>query len=223
VAKLITMLPNARLQYLLRVGFVIPLVVPNVVLILLWGFFYDPTDGLLNRLLGDLHLGGLTQAWLGDPRIALYSIMFSNTASALPGFTVGFPWVDAFALLIYTAGLQAIPSELPEAAAIDGATMRQRFWHIEIPLILGQIRLIGALALINGLQNFTQVLILTQGGPGQATTVPGIYLFQQAIYQQRMGYASAISLILFGIIVILTITNVRFVRPATDFAGAAAA
>jgi raffinose/stachyose/melibiose transport system permease protein len=177
---------------------------------------------LLNRLLTDLHLGGLTQGWLGDPNLALYSVMFSNTSSALPGFTVGFPWVDGFGLLIYTAGLQAIPGELPEAASIDGANGWQRFWFIEVPLILGQIRLMGVLAIINGLQNFTQILILTQGGPGQATTVPGLYLFQQAIYQQRMGYASAIALVLFVVILALTIINVKIVRPATEFEGAAA-
>lgn len=210
-AKLINSLPSPRVQYFFRVGFVIPLVVPSVVLILIWGFFYDPTDGLLNRLLIAVHQKELTQAWLGNPNLALYCIMFMT-----------FPWVDGFGLLIYTAGLQAIPVELPEAAAIDGASAWQRFWRIEIPLILGQIRLMGTLAIINGLQNFTQVLILTSGGPGQATTVPGLYLYQQAIYDQRMGYASAIALVLFVIILLLTIVNMKFIRPAIDFEGATA-
>jgi raffinose/stachyose/melibiose transport system permease protein len=212
VAKLITSLRSQRLQYLLRVGFVVPLVVPGVVFILIWGFFYEPTQGLLNRLLTDLHLGGLTQAWLGDPNLALYCVMF-----------MGFPWVDGFGLLIYTAGLQAIPGELTEAAAIDGANARQRFWHIEIPLILGQIRLMATLAIINGLQNFTQVLILTNGGPGQATTVPGLYLYQAAMFDQRMGYASAIAFVLFVIILLITAANMKFIRPATEFEGARAA
>jgi raffinose/stachyose/melibiose transport system permease protein len=181
------------------------------VLFLIWGFFYDPTDGLLNRLLTDLHLSNMTQTWLGNPNLALYCIMF-----------MGFPWVDGFGLLIYTAGLQAVPVELPEAAAIDGANAWQRFWRIEIPLILGQIRLMGVLAIVNGLQNFTQVLILTQGGPGQATTVPGLYLYQQAIIDQRMGYAAAISLVLFVAILALTLVNMKFIRPATEFEGAAA-
>jgi len=209
VAKLINSMRNPRVQYLLRVGFVVPLVVPTIVLFLIWGFFYEPTAGLLNRLLVDLHQKGLTQAWLGDPKTALYSIIF-----------MGFPWVDGFGLLIYTAGLHAIPVELPEAAAIDGANGWHRFWRIEVPLILGQIRLMGTLAIINGLQNFTAILILTQGGPGQATTVPGLYLYQAAIYDQRMGYASAIALVLFVIILLLTVANMKFIRPATEFEGA---
>ena len=106
-----------------------------------------------------------------------------------------------------------------EAAGIDGAGPWQRFWRIEVPLVLGQIRLMGTLAIINGLQNFTQVLILTQGGPGQATTVPGLYLYQEAIYDQRMGYASAIALVLFAIILLLTIFNLKFIRPVAEFEG----
>jgi raffinose/stachyose/melibiose transport system permease protein len=221
-ARLINGIPNLRVQYIFRVGFVIPLVVPNVVLLLVWGFFYDPTDGMLNRLLTDMHQSGLTQAWLGDPAIALYGVMVSSSPSPLPGFSVGFPWVDAFALLIYTAGLQSIPGEILEAAAMDGAGARQRFLRIELPLILGQVRLLVVLVIINGLQNFTQILILTQGGPGEATTVPGLYLYQQAFISQRMGYASSIALVLFAIIVVLTAINVKFIRPATEFEGAAA-
>ena len=210
VARLINGLPNLRLQYLFRVGFVVPLVVPSVILYLIWAFFYDPANGVINRLLVDVHLKGLTQGWLGDPNLALYCIMF-----------VGFPWVDGFGLLIYTAGLQSIPSELGEAASLDGANVWQRFWRVELPLILGQIRLMGVLAIVNSLQNFTQILILTNGGPGQATTVPGLYLYQNAIVDQRMGYAAAISLVLFAIILALTLINMKFIRPTTEFEGAA--
>jgi len=211
VAKLINSLRSPRAQYLCRVGFVVPLVVPQVVLILIWGFFYEPTDGLLNRLLIAGHLRGLTQAWLGDPKLALYCIMFMT-----------FPWVNGFGLLIYTAGLQAIPGELLEAAALDGANAWRRFWRIELPLILGQIRLLVVLALIGGIQSFTQVLILTNGGPGQATTVPGLYLYQEITSDQRFGYASAIALVLFVITLVVTVVNLRFIRPSTDFEGAAA-
>jgi raffinose/stachyose/melibiose transport system permease protein len=105
---------------------------------------------------------------------------------------------------------------------MDGAGAWQRFLRIELPLIIGQVRLLVVLVIINGLQNFTQVLILTQGGPGQATTVPGLYLYQQAFLNQRMGYASAIALVLFAIIVVLTVVNIKFIRPATEFEGAAA-
>jgi len=211
VAKLINSLRSPRVQYLCRVGFVVPLVVPQVVLILIWGFFYEPTDGLLNRLLTDAHLHSLTQSWLGDPKLALYCIMFMT-----------FPWVNGFGLLIYTAGLQAIPSELLEAGALDGANAWQRFWRIEIPLILGQIRLLVVLAVIGGIQNFTQVLILTNGGPGQATTVPGLYLYQEITSDQRFGYASAIALVLFVITLLVTVVNLKFIRPSNDFEGAAA-
>ncbi len=206
VARLILALRSARAQYVVRVLFVIPLVVPQVVFYNVWNFFYDPQDGVINQLLTALHLGNLAQSWLGDPNLALYCIMF-----------VWFPFVDGFALLIYTAGFQAISPEVVQAAAVDGAGVWGRFWRIELPLVLGQIRLIVVLNMIWALQAYTAVLILTQGGPGTATYVPGLVLYADAFQNRQMGYACAIGVVLFLIMLGLTFINLRYLRSRTDY------
>jgi raffinose/stachyose/melibiose transport system permease protein len=205
VARLILGLRSARAQYIVRVLFVIPLVVPQVVFYQVWSFFYDPQDGVINQALTSLHLDNLTQSWLGDPNLALYCVMF-----------IFFPFVDGFALLIYTAGLQSISGEVIQAAAVDGAGPWSRFWRIELPLVLGQIRLIVVLNMIWALQTYTAILIMTQGGPGTATYVPGLALYSNAFQNRQMGYACAIGVILFATMLVLTFINLKYLRARTD-------
>ena len=200
VARLILGVRSGRLQFAYRLYFILPFVVPQVVIILLWQFIYAGT-GVLNQLLALVHQSQLQQDWLGNPATALYAIM-----------AMGFPYVDGFGLLIYTAGLQAIPGEMKEAAAVDGAAPLRVFFQVELPQIMGQLRLMWVLAMINGLQNFTQILILTQGGPGYSTTVPGVMMYQDAFTNQEFGRASAIGTLLFVVILALTIVNLRFRR-----------
>jgi raffinose/stachyose/melibiose transport system permease protein len=205
VARLILSVKSPRLQFIYRLCFILPLVVPTVVSILLWQFIYSGS-GVLNQVLGALHLTGLQQDWLGNPQTALYAIM-----------AMGFPWVDGFGLLIYTAGLQAIPPETVEAAHIDGAGALRAFFSVQVPQIMGQLRLMWVLAIINGIQNFTQVLILTNGGPGYTTTVPGLLMYNEAFSYQRMGRACAIGTAIFAVILILTYVNLRFIRSNVEY------
>jgi raffinose/stachyose/melibiose transport system permease protein len=205
VARLICGLRSRRLQYLFRVLFVIPLILPTVVILLIWQYIYDPSFGVLNQVIAALHLG-TPQAWLGDPNLALYCVMF-----------IGFPWVDGFALLIFTAGLQNISGELLESAAIDGAGPWRRFWRIELPLVMGQVKLILILNMIWTIQNFTSIFILTQGGPGTATVVPGLILYKEAFDSERMGYACAIGALMFVLMLTLTFINMKYVRSRTDY------
>jgi raffinose/stachyose/melibiose transport system permease protein len=205
VAWLILGLRSPRLQYVFRVLFVIPLVLPTVVILLIWQFIYDANFGVLNQVITALHVG-TPQAWLGDPKLALYAVMF-----------IGLPWVDGFALLVFTAGLQSIPNELLEAAAIDGAGRWRRLWHIQLPLVTGQIKLILILNMIWTIQNFTSIFILTQGGPGTATMVPGLVLYKAAFESERMGYACAIGALMFVLMLVLTIINMKYVRSRTDY------
>jgi raffinose/stachyose/melibiose transport system permease protein len=198
-ARLILSIKSVRLQYFFRVIFVIPLIMTKVVIYLIWQFVYDPNFGVLNRLLQSLHAA--PQGWLGDPKQALYAIM-----------GIGFPWVDGFALLIFTAGLQNIPRELREAAAIDGANAWRRFRRVELPLVKGQIKLIATLSMIWAIQDFTTVFILTQGGPGTSTMVPGLALYQAGFQNNQMGYACAIGVVMFLIMLGLTYLNLHYVR-----------
>lgn len=216
VAKLILALRSTRFQNVIRVCFLLPLIVPFVVIFLLWQFIYDPNVGPLNAILAALHLGG-AQNWLGDPNLALYAVMATGAGIVAP-----FPFVDGFALLIFTAGLQAIPAEVLEAAHLDGAGAFARFWRVEVPLILGQLRLISVLTIVASIQQYVAILILTGGGPGFATYVPGYSMYNNAFYYNRMGYACAIGTVLFLVILILTVINLRYIRPSAEFDAKAA-
>jgi raffinose/stachyose/melibiose transport system permease protein len=208
VAEMIYAVRNNAAQYFYRVMFLIPVVVPLVVVLLIWKFIYDPNVGLLNDLLAAVGLGHWQHAWLGEFGTALYAIMF-----------IGFPFVSGTSVLIYLAGLINISAEVMEAAALDGATGLKRIWRIDIPLLLGQIRLFIVLGILGIVQGFQTQLILTDGGPGWATEVPGLRMYQTAFEGSRFGYASAIGLVLFLIVLVLTIINFRFIRPSTEFEG----
>ena len=207
-ALLIFHLRSERSGYLYRVAFVIPLVVPGLVVMMIWRFFYSPTNGLFNELLNAIGLASLARPWLGDFKLALYAILF-----------VGFPWVAGYATLIYLAGFQGISMEILEAAAIDGANGFARVRRIELPLIVSQIKLLVILTLIGSVQGFVNVQVLTNGGPGSTTMVPGLYLYRNAMHYSRMGYACAIGTVLFIIILSLTYLNMRYLRSGVEFEG----
>jgi len=208
VAEMIFHLRSARAQYAYRVIFLIPMVVPGIVGLLIWGLFYDYNIGAINQFLRLVGLANLAQVWLGDPKVALYSLML-----------MGFPWVSGFALLIYYAGLQGIPIDVLDACKIDGASVMRRIWSVDLPLVMSQIKLLIILGFIGGLQGFQTQLILTKGGPGYATTVPGLHLYQNAMAFDRMGYSCAIGVILFVVILGLTYANMKYVKSSTEYEG----
>jgi len=192
VAELIFHLRGTRRQYAYRTLFVVPIVIPSLVLLLVWSNFYQ-SGGLLNQLLSALHLGGLRHEWLSDPHTALPSLIL-----------LGFPYIDAFNLLLLYAGLQNIPHEVIEAARLDGAGGWRRVWSIDLPLLRPQLRLIGLLAVIGNVQYFISPLVLTGGGPGYATTVPALLMYQTAVKFGEYGYAMSIAVLLFLVVVVLT-------------------
>jgi ABC-type sugar transport system permease subunit len=200
VALLIYHLRSEGLRYWYRVGFVLPMVVPTVVLYLLWSWILA-YDGVLNILLQSVGLGDLKRAWLGDANLALPAMI-----------AVGFPWVGAFNMLIFLAGLLSIPQEVQDAATTDGAVGLRRVLSVELPLIMGQVRLLVILTVITVMEGFESILILTNGGPGTATMVPGLRLYHAAINDFELGYATAIGLLLFFVLFGLTIVNMRLFR-----------
>jgi ABC-type sugar transport system permease subunit len=207
-AALIFHLRALRLAYFYRVLFVIPLVVPGVVILMIWKFIYSPNLGVLNQLLTVAGLESLTRSWLGDFQIALYAIVF-----------IGFPWIAGIGTLIYLAGFQAIPVELLDAAAIDGAGVWDRFWKVEMPLVMSQVKLIVILTVIGAFQGFATILIMTNGGPGTTTMVPGLYLYRNAMYYNKMGYACAIGTFMFILTLLLTYFNTRYLKSSVEFTG----
>lgn len=206
VAELIFNLKRRYVQYWMRTLFVVPIVLPAVVEILVWNNIYDPAIGLLNESLKLLGLEEWTRVWYGDPRVALSSIIF-----------IGVPWVNAFALLIFYGGLISISDEIIDSSRVDGANTFRRFWSIDLPLLMGQVKLLLILSFINAVQTFELVFLTTGGGPGDATYVPALELYYMAMRMDRMGVASAIGMILFLIILAGTIINLRYVKSATEF------
>jgi raffinose/stachyose/melibiose transport system permease protein len=203
-AALIYRLRSEKLAYFYRLVFVLPLVVPGVVAVLVWKQLYEPNFGLFNEIL--LFFGFAPSPWLNSPRTALPSLMF-----------MGFPWIDGVGMLIYLAGLLAIPSEIVEAAIMDGASSLRRFFRIELPLIVPQIRLIVILNVIGALQSFGWQLLVTRGGPNYATTVPAWEMYQSAMTAGRFGVASAIGVVLFVIIFVLTLINQAYIRSSVEY------
>jgi ABC-type sugar transport system permease subunit len=205
VAELINSLRNGRAQYWYRLAFVLPIVVPGVVTLLVWRFIYDPDLGLLNSLLRALGVAVKTR-WLGDPKNAMYCLLF-----------IGFPFAAGTNVLIYLAGLQSIGESILDAAKIDGALGLRRVIHIDLPLIRGQMRLLGILSVIGGIQGFGAQLVLTNGGPGYATMVPGMWMYQTAFMYSRMGYASAIGTSMFILILGLTVLVMRYAQSSVEY------
>lgn len=199
-AALIFHLPHRRSQYWFRVLFVFPMIVPVVVTILVWRWMYS-LDGGINLILQAVGLESLVRAWLGDRKTVLWAIMFVN-----------FPWIAGLNFLIYLAGLQNISQDVLDAAVVDGANSLTRFFQVELPLIRGQVRLLVLLTLIYWLRSFELPLIMTDGGPGWASMVPGLRMYQTVTRDFNLGYGSAIGFILFLSILIVTIVQIRLTR-----------
>lgn len=194
-------------QYRYRVLFILPAIIPGVVGALLWVNFLG-LNGLFNQILRGIGLSAITTPWLGNFDTALYALMF-----------VGFPWPGGMTILFYLAGLMNIPRELIDAATVDGVNGWQRFIHLELPLVMGQVKLFLVLTVIGTIQGFGSVLIMTQGGPGFATLVPGLHMFNAATQRQEMGYASAIGMVLFVLIFGLTYLNMRYIKSTVEITG----
>jgi raffinose/stachyose/melibiose transport system permease protein len=195
-AELIFHLRSKRAQYLYRVLFIIPLVVPATVTILIWTFIYEPSIGLLNSLLTEIF--GINREiipnWLGDSRLVIPSLIF-----------IGFPWLAGLNLLVYYSGLQDISGDVIEYAQLDGCTGISRVLKIDIPLVMGQIRLLLILGIIGTLQNITTPLLMTNGGPGYDSYVPGLYMYFKAFRLSDFGSAYTIATVMFIMIFALTL------------------
>ena len=204
VAVLISRLASPRLRYFFQTAFLFPIVVPGMVGILLWkGYILDPNTGLINQSLELIGIQG--PAWLGEHATALLGVVL-----------VGFPWVGGVGFLIFLAGLLGIPGSLIESARMDGANAARVFWHIELPLIIGPIKLVTILTFIAAIQDFAGILVLTSGGPGTATLVPALHMYNAAFRFDQFGYGAAIGFVLFLLILAITVLNLTLIKSNRD-------
>lgn len=181
-----------RLQELFKAVYFAPMVTSTVAAAMVWWWMYNPQFGILNVLLRLLHLP--PQPWLMSSHTALGSIIIFSVWK-----TVGYN------MIIYIAGLQAIPPQFYEAAVIDGAGTLQQFRRITIPLLAPTTTFILIYNTILAFQVFDQVFVLTGGGPANATNVVVLELYRQAFQRYNFGYASAEAMVLFLIIMGITV------------------
>ncbi len=205
MAELIFSIRSSVAKEVYRLAMVIPILVPGVVFLLLWKHIYDPNIGPINGFLEAIGLSFLKRDWLGDPNTALYAIM-----------GVGFPWVSGISTLIVLGGFAQMPDSVFDASLMDGCTGIRRWVMIDLPLTLSQVRLLIILAVINGITSMQNILILTRGGPGYATSVPALRMFERAFTTNEYGVGSAIGVLLFIAAMGLTLLINRFIRPYND-------
>lgn len=195
IGLLLAVMLNRRLPNLMRnlyrSVFFFPVLIAHTYIAVIWRFLYQQDTGVINYYLG--FLGVAPIPWL------------SSAEWAMPAIIIMDVWKNTgFAMLVFLAGLQSISPEYYEAAQLDGANERQLFFRITIPLLSPTIFFVLVIFMIGALQVFDSIIVLTAGGPGDSTRSVVLYIYEQAFQRFDMGYAAAVSMTLFVIILILT-------------------
>ena len=184
--------------YLYRFLYVLPVVVPGIAFLMVWKYIWHPTSGLANAVMQALGLEG--QLWLSDPKLVKLTLRLP----ALLGGGMG--------VLIYTAAIQNISTEVMEAAIVDGANAWQRTWRIILPNILPIVGILFVLSLTGSLLAFDDVWIMTGGGPGYASTTLVMGVYQRAFVQNQFGLGAAWAVVILVFTLILTLGRLRTMR-----------
>lgn len=200
---LVALLLNTKVrgQGLFRTLYYIPVITPLVVSSVIWKWIYQGDYGLLNYYLLKLGIIKEKLLWLADPELAMPALILMGIWMGTGGIMV-----------MYLAGLQAIPEELYDAAKVDGANGFQRLIYVTIPLLAPTTFYVLITSVIYSFQNFAHIYIMTNGGPLGRTTVIGYYMYLKGFRHFEMGYASAIAYVLFAIIFVLTMLQMKFVK-----------
>lgn len=187
---------SSRTSRVFRTLFYIPVVSSTVATAAIWFWLLNPQYGLLNVVLGWFGIDG--PAWLYESRWAMIAIVMM---SVWAGFGAN--------MIIYLGALQGVPGELVDAARVDGAGAFRVFWHVTLPSISRATFLILTLLLIAAFQVFDQAYVLTKGGPGNSTLTLVYYIYDRGFGRLEMGYASALSFVLFLVILVFSVANAR--------------
>ncbi|OQS35087.1 carbohydrate ABC transporter permease [Chromobacterium haemolyticum] len=203
VAMLLAVLVNNQLPAIkwFRAAYYLPVVTSVSVIGIIWNFMYTE-DGVLNAALHWLRVVNEPVGWLNDDRIALFAVMFITVWRGLGWYMV-----------LYLAGLQAVPADIYEAAQLDGANAWQRFWRITVPLLAPSILLCSMMSVLAAVKAFEEVQIMTKGGPMQSTYTALFYAYEFGIKSLNFGRALAASLVMSVFCVALAWLNFRYLQP----------
>ncbi|MER5214504.1 sugar ABC transporter permease [Streptomyces sp. NPDC002838] len=207
LALVLAAMVNTRIpgRTFFRTVFFLPAIVTGVPLFVVWLWMFDPTAGVLNYLLGQVGIDG--PDWLASSTWAIPALVLMSLTA-----TGG-------AMIIFLAGLQDIPTDLREAAVVDGAGWWTRFRNVTVPLLSPVILFNVIIGLIGALQVFAEPFIMTGGGPERATYFFGLYLYNEAFSYSNVGYASALAWVQFLVIVALTAVVLRLSRRHVHYLG----
>ena len=197
MALIVAMILNMRLKgiNLFRTVYYLPSIMGGSVAIsILWRFMFMK-EGMLNKMLGAVHIPAVD--WLGDPDIALVTISLLVI------------WQFGSSMVLFIAGLKNVPTELYEAASVDGANKWVQFWNITFPMLTPVVFFNLIMQIIHALQEFTSAFIITNGGPNHGTYLMGVKIYEDAFQNLKMGYASASSWVMFVAILLITLLVFR--------------
>jgi multiple sugar transport system permease protein len=195
-AALLLCARSARARAFFRTVYFVPVVTTLVAVAVVWRFVYHPRLGLANRALAALGLPGVD--WLGDP------------AWAMPALILLAVWKNfGFNMVIFVAGLQAVPERLYEAARLDGATRWQQLRFVTLPMLWPTTAFVALMTLIGHFQLFAEPYVMTQGGPEDSTRSIVLLLYEQGFRWWNLGQAAAISVVLFSVVLALTLAARR--------------
>lgn len=197
----VMMYAPVQLKSIYKVIFFLPVVISPAVTAYVFRRIYNASDGELNLLLRMIGLGALEQSWVADPRVALYALAAVNI----------WQWTG-LSFLMYYAGLTLIEDSYYEAARMDGANFWQLIWHITVPLVRPTTFALLILGVIGSLKTFDIVFLITGGGPGRSTEFLSTYIYKKAIQEFNAGYASALSVVMLLVALLLTVVQLRAYR-----------
>ncbi|HET55376.1 MAG TPA: sugar ABC transporter permease [Ignavibacteria bacterium] len=201
VALLVAMALNKKIKgkKFLRTAFFAPVIISPVAAAVIWRWIYDPNYGLLNY--GISFFGVDSINWLNDPTAAMFALIIMGVWKTF-----------GINMVLFSAGLAGIPETYYEAADIDGAGKFTKFWHITLPMLAPTTFFIMIMSMISSFQVFDLVYVLTSGGPLGSTKVLVFYVYEYAFKFFEMGFASAVAYVLFVILIVLTLLQVRYMK-----------
>jgi multiple sugar transport system permease protein len=186
---------------ILRTMYFLPAVTPFVVLAIIWKWLYNGDFGLFNYYLLKTHLIDKPLLFLSDKHLAMPAVILMTVWSGV-----------GFSMIVYLAGLQGIPAELYDAAKVDGAGAWARLRYVTIPMLSPTTLFLLVMGIIGSFQVFTQIFVMTSGGPVERTTTIVYYIYESAFQNYEMGYASTLAFGLFGLLFVFTLVQVRLYR-----------